>query len=171
MGIWSSQCCAKLVDFWSKIGRRNQVTMNDVCQLLYWFASVKKFLWNNTSGGGERGRVGVWIIESEMRFWPRQAVAGIRLWRAESAGLRGQTSQPVSCHLPEADQLPASCLFLASLTMIWRWCETMAVAQNWVMLISEQHRYQGVSYKSDIIVVSGNFLRPWSIHTRFKIPT
>jgi len=31
----------------------------------------------------------------------------------------------------------------------------MAVAQNWVMLISEQHRYQGVSYKSDIIVVSG----------------
>jgi len=28
-------------------------------------------------------------------------------------------------------------------------------AQNWVMLISEQHRYQGVSYKSDIIVLSG----------------
>ena len=51
--------------------------------------------------------------------------------------------------------------------------EIMAVAQNWVMLISEQHRYfkeiitivtlnmmiryQGVSYKSDIIVVSGGF--------------
>ena len=33
----------------------------------------------------------------------------------------------------------------------------MAAAQNWVMLISEQHRYQGVSYKSDIIVVSGDF--------------
>ena len=32
----------------------------------------------------------------------------------------------------------------------------MAMSQNWVMLISEQHRYQGVSYKSDIIVVSGN---------------
>ena len=31
----------------------------------------------------------------------------------------------------------------------------MAMSQNWVMLISEQHRYQGVSYKSDIIVVSG----------------
>jgi len=30
-----------------------------------------------------------------------------------------------------------------------------AGAQNWVMLISEQHRYQGVSYKSDIIVLSG----------------
>ena len=28
-------------------------------------------------------------------------------------------------------------------------------AQNWVMIISEQHRYQGVSYKSDIIVISG----------------
>ena len=53
--------------------------------------------------------------------------------------------------------------------------EIMAVAQNWVMLISEQHRYfkeiitivtlnmmiryQGVSYKSDIIVVSGGFFR------------
>ena len=28
-------------------------------------------------------------------------------------------------------------------------------AQNWVLIISEQHRYQGVSYKSDIIVISG----------------
>ena len=36
----------------------------------------------------------------------------------------------------------------------------MAAAQNWVMLISEQHRYQGVSYKSDIIVVSGDFQAP-----------
>ena len=33
---------------------------------------------------------------------------------------------------------------------------TMAMSQNWVMVISEQHRYQGVSYKSDIIVISGN---------------
>ena len=31
----------------------------------------------------------------------------------------------------------------------------MAMSQNWVMVISEQHRYQGVSYKSDIIVISG----------------
>ena len=30
------------------------------------------------------------------------------------------------------------------------------MAQNWVMMISELHRYQGVSYKSDIIVISGN---------------
>jgi len=29
------------------------------------------------------------------------------------------------------------------------------VAQNWILMISEQHRYQGVSYKSDIIVISG----------------
>ena len=29
------------------------------------------------------------------------------------------------------------------------------MAQNWVMMISELHRYQGVSYKSDIIVISG----------------
>lgn len=29
------------------------------------------------------------------------------------------------------------------------------MAQNWVMMISEQHRYQGVGYKSDIIVLSG----------------
>ena len=30
------------------------------------------------------------------------------------------------------------------------------MAQNWVMMISELHRYQGVSYKSDIIVLSGD---------------
>jgi len=29
------------------------------------------------------------------------------------------------------------------------------MAENWVMVVSEQHRYQGVSYKSDIIVISG----------------
>jgi len=29
------------------------------------------------------------------------------------------------------------------------------MAQNWLMIITEQHRYQGVSYKSDIIVISG----------------
>ena len=29
-------------------------------------------------------------------------------------------------------------------------------SENWVMVVSEQHRYQGVSYKSDIIVISGN---------------
>ena len=28
-------------------------------------------------------------------------------------------------------------------------------AQNWLLIICEQHRYQGVSYKSDIIVISG----------------
>ena len=28
-------------------------------------------------------------------------------------------------------------------------------SENWVMVVSEQHRYQGVSYKSDIIVISG----------------
>jgi len=27
--------------------------------------------------------------------------------------------------------------------------------QNWILVISEQHRYQGVSYKSDITVISG----------------
>ena len=36
-----------------------------------------------------------------------------------------------------------------------KWTGAMA-AQNWVMIISEQHRYQGVSYKSDIIVISGD---------------
>ena len=29
------------------------------------------------------------------------------------------------------------------------------MAQNWLMIITEQHRYQEVSYKSDIIVISG----------------
>ena len=29
------------------------------------------------------------------------------------------------------------------------------MAANWVMVVSEMHRYQGVSYKSDIIVISG----------------
>ena len=33
--------------------------------------------------------------------------------------------------------------------------DNLAMAQNWVMMISELHRYQGVSYKSDIIVISG----------------
>ena len=28
-------------------------------------------------------------------------------------------------------------------------------AQSWILVISELHRYQGVSYKSDIIVISG----------------
>ena len=32
-------------------------------------------------------------------------------------------------------------------------------SQNWIMLISEQHRYQGVSYKSDISIISG---RMWN---------
>merc|ERR1711892_66988 len=31
----------------------------------------------------------------------------------------------------------------------------LTMAQNRIMMISEQHRYQGVSYKSDIIVISG----------------
>ena len=35
-------------------------------------------------------------------------------------------------------------------------------AQNWVMIISEQHRYQGVSYKSDIIVISGQGTDIWN---------
>ena len=35
----------------------------------------------------------------------------------------------------------------------------LKMAQNWVLIISEQHRYQGVSYKSDIIVISGIFIR------------
>ena len=39
-------------------------------------------------------------------------------------------------------------------------------SENWVMVVSEQHRYQGVSYKSDIIVISGNPLR-----LRLLIPT
>ena len=32
------------------------------------------------------------------------------------------------------------------------------MAENWVMVVSEMHRYQGVSYKSDIIVISGNVI-------------
>ena len=31
----------------------------------------------------------------------------------------------------------------------------MSEGKNWVFLITEQHRYQGLSYKSDIIVISG----------------
>ena len=32
-------------------------------------------------------------------------------------------------------------------------------SENWVMVVSEQHRYQGVSYKSDIIVISGKLFK------------
>ena len=32
------------------------------------------------------------------------------------------------------------------------------MAQNWIMIISEFRRYQGVSYKSDITVISGRRL-------------
>ena len=31
----------------------------------------------------------------------------------------------------------------------------MTVGQNLILVISEQHRYQSVSYKSDMIVISG----------------
>ena len=41
------------------------------------------------------------------------------------------------------------------------------MAENWVMVVSEMHRYQGVSYKSDIIVVSGNI----KLHTLNLHPT
>ena len=34
--------------------------------------------------------------------------------------------------------------------------DTSMAAQNWVMIISELRRYQGVCYKSDITVLSGN---------------
>ena len=33
--------------------------------------------------------------------------------------------------------------------------EEVKMAQNWILLISELRRYQGVSYKSDITVISG----------------
>ena len=44
-------------------------------------------------------------------------------------------------------------------------------SENWVMVVSEQHRYQGVSYKSDIIVISGNPLSqcPDSRVVRFRL--
>ena len=32
------------------------------------------------------------------------------------------------------------------------------MAQNWILMISELRRYQGVSYKSDITVISGSRL-------------
>jgi len=32
---------------------------------------------------------------------------------------------------------------------------TATGGKNWVLLITEQHRFQGVSYKSDIIIISG----------------
>ena len=37
----------------------------------------------------------------------------------------------------------------------FRLSQVVRMAQSWIMMISEQHRYQGVSYKSDIIVISG----------------
>ena len=33
--------------------------------------------------------------------------------------------------------------------------EEVRKSDSWIMIISEQHRYQGVSYKSDITVISG----------------
>ena len=43
-------------------------------------------------------------------------------------------------------------------------------SENWVMVVSEQHRYQGVSYKSDIIVISGIFYFFSSYLTSLKWP-
>jgi len=37
------------------------------------------------------------------------------------------------------------------------------MAENWVMVVSEMHRYQGVSYKSDIIVISGPCYNPLDV--------
>ena len=123
-----------------------------------------------------------WIIESEVGGWPGSEVAVAcwpwkhkAAWQRTPAGgvqLRGQTL-PVgrSGHTRGAPHPPKT-------SQAWfeqeeEQLEIMAVAQNWVMLISEQHRcfkeiitivtlnmmirYQGVSYKSDIIVVSGGF--------------
>ena len=39
-----------------------------------------------------------------------------------------------------------------------------SMAENWVMVVSEMHRYQGVSYKSDIIVISGLVINILSHH-------
>ena len=33
--------------------------------------------------------------------------------------------------------------------------EKAVLTDSWIMIISEQHRYQGLSYKSDITVISG----------------
>ena len=33
----------------------------------------------------------------------------------------------------------------------------MSETKSWILLITEQHRYQGVSYKSDIVVISGRY--------------
>ena len=38
--------------------------------------------------------------------------------------------------------------------MMAQTAQAAPAAQNWILIISEQHRYQGVSYKSDIIVIS-----------------
>ena len=38
---------------------------------------------------------------------------------------------------------------------ISQWLWQYKMAQNWIMMISELRRYQGVSYKSDITVISG----------------
>ena len=45
-----------------------------------------------------------------------------------------------------------------------------SMAENWVMVVSEMHRYQGVSYKSDIIVISGPVIFFVIINTNLILP-
>ena len=172
-------CDPFLAPFWSR------------CQLTNFFFGKLPSLKDSKDVIAREGRnrsIG-WIIESEVGGWPGSEVAVAcwpwkhkAAWQRTPAGgvqLRGQTL-PVgrSGHTRGAPHPPKT-------SQAWfeqeeEQLEIMAVTQNWVMLISEQHRYfkeiitivtlnmmiryQGVSYKSDIIVVSGGFFRfPWRL--------
>ena len=41
--------------------------------------------------------------------------------------------------------------------------------QSWILVITELHRYQGVGYKSDIVVISGDHDN--ALGTRSLLPT
>ena len=41
--------------------------------------------------------------------------------------------------------------------------------QSWILVITELHRYQGVGYKSDIVVISGDSDN--TLGTRSLLPT
>ena len=67
-------------------------------------------------------------------------------WRPQQAGVTSAASQSADRSGSSGEQLQSHSHSRPSLGM---------AASNWIMMISEQHRYQGVSYKSDIIVISG----------------
>ena len=111
-------------------------TFSELCSILLCYCKIVSFVqWVRTEDS---------IVQSIEQF------SGEHLSSAatSSSDPRLAASDPAQCW--GCKQSPADQLHLL--------CSAITMAQNWIMMIAEMHRYQGVSYKSDIIVLSGDIL-------------